>query len=102
MTFEYDSPYGHWSEPVLGLEIIDQMVSFRTPSFPFPIDSVTTVNVVLKQRKRILEPLTFNYIPIGNNKIILFPLFQIVFPCFSTMSTMSKKCDNQSNFICTN
>jgi len=74
VTFEYDSPDGHWSEPVSNLEVIDQMVSFRTPSFPSHIDSVTTVNVVLKQRKRILEPLTFSYIPIGNNKIILFSI----------------------------
>ncbi len=70
MTFEYDSPDNHCCEPVLDLEVNDQMVSFRTPRFPFPIDSCTTVNVVLKQRTRILEPLKFVYIPIGNNKII--------------------------------
>lgn len=42
------------------------MVSFRTPHFPFLIDSCTTVNIVLKQRRRVFEPLTFDYIPIGN------------------------------------
>jgi hypothetical protein len=70
VTFEYDSLDGHWAEPVLDLEVNDQMVSFRTPSFPFHIDIRTTFNVVLKQRTRILEPLKFVYIPIGNNKII--------------------------------
>jgi len=70
VTFEYDSADYHWVEPVLDLEVKDQMVSFRTPRFPFPIDSCTTVNVALKQRRRTLEPLEFHYIPIGNDKII--------------------------------
>jgi hypothetical protein len=70
VTFEYDSLDDHWSDPVLDLEVKDQMVSFRTPRFPLPIDICTTVNVVLKQRTRILEPLKFDYIPIGNKKII--------------------------------
>ncbi len=68
VTFEYDAPNIHWSKPVLDLEVIDQMVSFRTPNFPFPIDSCTTVNVILKQKKRDLEPLKFDYFPIGNKK----------------------------------
>jgi len=44
------------------------MVSFRTPSFPFPIELCVTVDVILKQSKRTLEPLKFAYISIGNKK----------------------------------
>lgn len=102
VTFEYDTPDGnHWSESVTDLEVKDQMVSFRTPRFPFPIDTFTTVDVILKQRKRTLEPLKFAYISIGNKKIIFCPLFQIIF-YFSTMSTMSKKCFKQSKSNYTN
>ena len=86
----------HWSESVLDLEVKDQMVSFRTPHFPFLIDSRTPVNIVLKQKKRVFEPLTFDYIPIGNKTYYFFVLFQIIFFHFSTMSTMSKKCDGKS------
>ncbi len=66
VTFEYDTSDHHWSAPVLDLEVNDQMISFRTPTFPFQIDSRTTVNVILKQRKRTFEPLQFDYISIGN------------------------------------
>ncbi|CAF4499200.1 unnamed protein product [Rotaria sp. Silwood2] len=63
VTFEFDGPTDHWSASVLELEVKDQMVSFRTPYFPFSIDKTTTVNIILKQEKTLLEPLTFDYIP---------------------------------------
>ncbi len=103
MTFEYDSAVHHWVEPVLDLEVKDQMVSFRTPSFPYSIDSCTTVNVVLKQRTRILEPLQFVYITIGNKKNNIISIVpNTFFSCCRKMSTMSKKCDKQTKSIYTN
>ncbi len=66
VRFEYDTPLDRWSESVLDLVVKDQMVSFRTPCFPFLITSRTTVDVVIKQRKRTFEKLTFDYIPARN------------------------------------
>ncbi|CAF3931194.1 unnamed protein product [Rotaria sp. Silwood1] len=63
IKFEFDGPIGHWSASVIDLEVIDQMVSFRIPYFPYSIDKTITVNIIIKQEKRDLEPLTFNYIP---------------------------------------
>jgi hypothetical protein len=96
VTFQYTTPNVTWSESVLDLEVKEQMVSFRTPRFPFPIDDFTTVNVILKQKKRVLEPLTFNYTAISNKNLLFFTLFQITVFASSTMSTMSKKYDDKS------
>ncbi|CAF1026866.1 unnamed protein product [Rotaria sordida] len=63
VMFEFDGSTDHWSTSVLDLDVKDQMVSFRTPYFPLSINRTTTVNIILKQEKRVLEPLTFNYIP---------------------------------------
>ncbi|CAF1022539.1 unnamed protein product [Adineta steineri] len=52
-----------WSQPVLDLEVKNQMVSFRTPIFPYTINDITPVNIILRQKKRTLEQLIFNYIP---------------------------------------
>ncbi len=68
VSFEYDTPLNHWSEPVLDLEVKDQMVSFRTPRFPFSIDQCITVDIVLKQKRRSVEPMKFDYIPSGNQE----------------------------------
>jgi hypothetical protein len=56
------------------------MVSFQTPTFPFLIDNVTPVNIILRQKKRALEPLIFNYVPTGDKRFhIFFALVQKVF-----------------------
>ncbi|CAM4751722.1 unnamed protein product [Rotaria magnacalcarata] len=63
VTFEFEGPNGKWTAPAVELEVIDRMVSFRAPIFPFPIDYATTVNITLTQKTRLLETLTFDYIP---------------------------------------
>jgi hypothetical protein len=66
VTFEYDTSNGRWSESVLDLEVKDQMVSFKAPNFPFAITEMVSVNIMFRQRKRVLDPLEFSYIPICN------------------------------------
>jgi hypothetical protein len=57
------------------------MVSFQTPTFPFLIENITPVNIILRQKKRVLEPLTFNYVPTSEKRFhIFFALIQKV--CF--------------------
>jgi hypothetical protein len=78
VTFEYET----WSETVLDLAVKDQMVSFKTPHFPFIINQLTPIKIVLQQKKRVLEPLRYFYIPRCNerfcfvHKLILFPSAQ--------------------------
>ncbi len=48
------------------------MVSFQTPTFPFLIDNITPVNIILRQKKRVLEPLMFHYIPTGDKRYDIF------------------------------
>jgi hypothetical protein len=48
------------------------MVSFQTPTFPFLIDSITPVNIMLRQKKRVLEQLIFHYIPTGDKRYGIF------------------------------
>ncbi|UJR23123.1 hypothetical protein I4U23_026144 [Adineta vaga] len=64
VKFECERPDGLWSQTVSDLEVKDQMVSFRTPTFEYPIDQITPVNIVLRQKRRTLESLIFYYIPI--------------------------------------
>ncbi|CAF4276781.1 unnamed protein product, partial [Rotaria socialis] len=47
VTFEFEGPNDKWTEPALELEVIDRMVSFRAPIFPFLINCATTVNIIL-------------------------------------------------------
>lgn len=75
VTFEYHGPLGHWQAPVLELEVRDQMVSFITPHFPFKINSITPVNVVIKQQKRTFDQLQYRYIPKNSKKYCLFLVF---------------------------
>ncbi|CAF3773236.1 unnamed protein product [Rotaria socialis] len=63
VTFEFEGPNDKWTEPALELEVIDRMVSFRAPIFPFLINCATTVNIILTQKTRLLETLKFDYIP---------------------------------------
>lgn len=99
MLFKYDTSDIHWEASVLNLEVKDQMISFRTPTFPYSIDTCITVNIILRQRRRVLDPLTFDYIPIGNkNQFIILYLSLI----FSTMSSMSNTCSTEYKFNNTN
>ncbi|CAF3548625.1 unnamed protein product [Rotaria socialis] len=63
VTFEFEGLNDKWTEPALELEVIDRMVSFRAPIFPFLINCATTVNIILTQKTRLLETLKFDYIP---------------------------------------
>lgn len=72
ITFEYDTTNDHWSEPVLDLEVKEQMASFLTPTFPFAIVDRTTVKVILKQKKRDFAPLAFDYLAPGRESVLFF------------------------------
>lgn len=66
ITFEYHTSDIHWSQPALNLKVEGQLVSFQTPIFPYPVTHTITVDVLLKQRKREFEPLTFDYQPVSS------------------------------------
>ena len=89
VSFEYETPQYHWSAPVLGFDInADQYVAFHTPPVPYPIHRPITVNIVLKQDQRTLEPLKFEYLPRSNlEKIPL--LFQSI---ISLLSVLCRRC----------
>jgi len=76
VTFEYDTSEVQWSASVVDLEVKDQMVYFKTPSFPYSITELTPVKIIFRQRKRILEPLEFSYLPICNLKYYFYFIFR--------------------------
>ncbi|CAF2120403.1 unnamed protein product [Rotaria magnacalcarata] len=96
VTFEFEGPNGKWTAPAVELEVIDRMVSFRAPIFPFPIDYATTVNITLTQKTRLLETLTFDYIPrvphqvhsLQNSNPVIPSPSQILSPSSNSMSSM--------------
>ncbi|CAF1045541.1 unnamed protein product [Adineta ricciae] len=63
VKFECKRTDSLWSQHVLNLEVKDQMVSFQTPIYPYPINQITPVTIVLQQRKRSLESLVYHYLP---------------------------------------
>ncbi|CAF0934836.1 unnamed protein product [Adineta steineri] len=71
VTFEYSAPDIIWSESVSIEETIikDQMVSLRTPSFPFYINGRIPVNIKLQQKNRNLGAIQYFYIPELQNSV---------------------------------
>ncbi|CAF3316721.1 unnamed protein product [Rotaria socialis] len=65
VMFESDTDDIHWQPPALAIdvEVKGQMVSFKTPYFPFQIDKLVPVKIILRQNERILEPLRYFYVP---------------------------------------
>ncbi|CAF4035794.1 unnamed protein product [Rotaria magnacalcarata] len=65
VTFESDTDDIHWQPPALAIdvEVKGQMVSLKTPCFPFQIDKLVPVKIILRQNERILEPLRYFYVP---------------------------------------
>jgi hypothetical protein len=63
VTFECDTPHGHWSQSVVDLEVKDRMISFKAPNFPYAITSETPVHIRLRQKKRSLGVLKYAYLP---------------------------------------
>lgn len=91
VSFEHETSSYHWSAPVLGFDVNDdQYVAFHTPPFPYHIHGPTTVNVVLKQDQRTLEPLKFEYIPPSNLKKIPLPFWSIL----SLLSVLCRRCQH--------
>ncbi|CAF4364653.1 unnamed protein product [Rotaria sp. Silwood2] len=65
VTFEYGMPNIGWqtSFPATNIEVKGQMVSFKTPAFPYFINEPTPVKIVLQQKGRMLEALQYFYVP---------------------------------------
>ncbi|CAF4159896.1 unnamed protein product, partial [Rotaria sordida] len=65
ITFEYDTPNinEQTSFPAIDIEVKGQMVSFKTPIFPYSINEPTPVKIILQQKDRMLETLRYFYVP---------------------------------------
>ncbi|CAF0849512.1 unnamed protein product [Rotaria sordida] len=65
VTFEYDTPNinEQTSFPAIDIEVKGQMVSFKTPIFPYSINEPTPVKIILQQKDRMLETLRYFYVP---------------------------------------
>ncbi|CAF3462000.1 unnamed protein product [Rotaria sp. Silwood1] len=65
VTFQYDISNIEWqtSFAATDIEVKGQMVSFRTPLFPYSINEPTPVKIILQQKERMLETLRYFYVP---------------------------------------
>ncbi len=70
ITFQSPPSDPEWAVPVdtTTIKVKEQMISFRTPKFPRPINASTIVNVILQQKDRTLGILEYFYIPKCNYK----------------------------------
>ncbi|CAF4732012.1 unnamed protein product [Rotaria sp. Silwood1] len=65
ITFQYDTSNigSQTSFAATDIEVKGQMVSFRTPLFPYSINEPTPVKIILQQKERMLETLRYFYVP---------------------------------------
>lgn len=68
VTFECNISDGRWSQSITDFDIKDRMVSFKTPIFPYPVDSTKPVDIKLQQDGRVIGTLPYFYISSRNLK----------------------------------
>jgi hypothetical protein len=66
VTFQCEIPGGQWLEVIVDLDVKDRIVSFKTPMFPYQVDEIKAVDVIIQQDSRDIQTIKYYYLATRN------------------------------------